>query len=201
MDPAVHATLAQAADASVPLHIIALSHELRVRGHIVALSDDSIAVEVGPDHPLAVLHTVSASFSLGTRTWSFLSSVIDAEEGTIVLSAPSELVWADRRLTARHPIDAAVEVEILGAHPAARPRLVDISLSGMGVTVQRATSLALGERVPVVIAYGDLRIEVTGELRRVNGNDLGFFFPDCVRRGKISPPVELITLMDRLSRP
>lgn len=200
MNPEARSTLAAAASAHAPLHLIALSHELRAKGHISGITEDSIAVEVGPDQPLAVLHTVSASFSLGTRTWSFLATVLDAEDGTVVLSAPQDLVWADRRLTPRVPVSAPVDVEILGAHPASNPQLVDLALAGMGVRVKRRTGLKLNERVTVALELQGHRVELTAELRRIDGNDLGFFFPDSVRRGRISPPPALVALLDLMAR-
>ena len=200
MTPDTRSTLTAARDAGAPVHLIALSQELRVKGGLVALDDDLLTVEIGPDQPLTLRQTVHGSFSLAHRTWSFLSTVLDLEGPNVYLAAPGELLWADRRITSRIPVTVPVQVELLGAHPESRPMLVDLALAGMKVSVRRATGLSLEERIPIVLEYEGRRVELVGELRRIEGNNLGFFFPDSIRRGRISPPPELGALLERLIR-
>ncbi len=192
--------LRSAAGAGVPLHLIALRREARVVGTIGEVESDGLTVTLPGDHGLVLMDLLSASFSLGGRTWSFLTHVRDLEGDAAWLSAPTGMVSADQRIAPRIAVREDVEVELLGAHPEARPRLVDLAVTGMQVSVSRAIGVAVGERLPAVLRFEGREIELVAELRREAGMSLGFFFPESIRRGRLHPPAGLAALVERVRR-
>jgi hypothetical protein len=194
------AALSAAIDEKLPLHLISLRHETRFTGRLLEVGEESLLIELEAGHALASLDMVSVSFSQGSRTYTFLASILDGEDDKVWLALPREIVSADRRMAPRIPVTVPIEVELLGAHPASEPMLVDIALTGMKVSTRVDPGLTVGERIPVVLSFEDNRIEIVAELRHQTGLTLGFFFPETIRRGRLAPPMELATLVDRVRR-
>lgn len=192
--------LLTAAAAQAPLHLISLRRELRVVARLAGVEDDGLTVALPEGHGLDMMDLLHASFSHAGRTHSFLTHVRDVEGGGAWLSLPEQIVSADQRLAPRIPVSVAVEVELLGAHPECRPHLVDLALTGMQVRVERKLGLELGERLPAVLRFEGLQVEVVAELRREAGAALGFYFPESVRKGRLHPPPALAALVERLRK-
>ena len=194
------ALLSTAAVAQLPLHLISLRREVRVVGQLAEAGDDALTVALPGGHGLEAMDQISASFSQGGYTHSFLAHVVDIDGDCAWITAPSRVVSADQRLVPRAKVTVPVEVELLGIHPECRPALVDLTVIGMQVTVSRPAGLALYERIPVVLDFEAHRIELVAELRREKGSALGFFFPEAVKRGRLQPPPALAALVERLKK-
>ncbi len=194
------ALLSTAATAQLPLHLISLRREVRVTGQLAEAADDALTVALPSGHGLEPMDQLSVSFSQGGYTHSFLAHVVDIDGDCAWLSVPGRVVSADQRLVPRARVTVPVEVDLLGAHPECRPVLVDLAVIGMQVTVSRPAGIALYERIPVVLAFEGHRIELVAELRREKGAALGFFFPDCVKRGRLQPPAALVALVERVKQ-
>jgi len=192
--------LKAAVEGRLPVHLISIRHEARFAARLLEVGDDGVLVELGPGHPLGAWDMVSCSFSWGPRTYTFLAPVTESEDARVWLSRPREVVSAERRITPRHSIRLPIEVELLGAHPASRPSLVDLALTGMKVAVAAPPGIEVGERISAVLTHEGRRIELTAELRHQTGDGLGFFFPETVRKGRLAPPPALAALVEKLRR-
>ncbi|MSQ01582.1 MAG: hypothetical protein EXR71_06775 [Myxococcales bacterium] len=196
----VRALLSTAAVAQIPLHVISLRREVRVVGQLAEAGEDTLTVALPSGHGLEAMDQISASFSHAGYTHSFLAHVVEVDGDCVCVTAPARVVSADQRLVPRARVTIPIEVELLGAHPESRPVLVDLAVIGMQVTVSRPAGLALHERIPVVLAFEDVRIELMAELRRENGSALGFFFPESIQRGRLQPPPALAALVERAKK-
>lgn len=194
------ASLAAAVEGRLPVHVVSIRHEARFSGVLVQADAEALVLELGPGHPFSALDMISASFSHGPRTYTFLANVLEAEDDRVWLAPPRDIVSADRRITPRFVVGVPVEVEILGAHPSARPTLVDIATTGMKVAVKARLGLSVGERVPVVLGFEGRRVELTAELRHEGAGAAGFFFPESIRRGRLAPPAPLLALVERIRK-
>lgn len=194
------APFAAAVEGRLALHVVSIRHEARFTGVLVEANPDGLVLALGPGHPFSALDMVSASFSYGARTYTFLANVLEADDDRIWLAAPRDVVSADRRIAPRFVVTAPVEVDLLGANPACRPSLVDIAITGMKVAVKARSGLAIGEKVAVVLTLDGSRVELTGELRHETAGALGFFFPGSIRGGRLAPPAALVALVDRIRK-
>ncbi len=198
MSADIQGPLAAAVEGRLAIHVVSIRHEARFAGVLTAVTDDGLLLELGPGHPFGPLDMVSASFSHGARTYTFLANVLQAEDDRVWLAPPRDIVSADRRIAPRFVVSVPVEVEVLGANPNCRPTLADIAVTGMKVQVKARSGLRVGERVSVVLTLENRRVELTAELRHETAGALGFFFPDTIRRGRLAPSAALTALVDRV---
>lgn len=198
MNENIHDTLARAVTHRSPVHLISLRTEGRILGRLAEMGEDAILVDVESGYSPHPPDLVSASFAHGPRLYTFLSHVVDGAGEGLWLSFPRGIVSADRRLTPRAPVTAPVEVSIHGVHPHSAPLLADIALTGMRVRIAAPTGLRPLQRTQVDLRLGEHHVELTAELRHETENAAGFFFPETVRRGRLSPPAALEALVERV---
>jgi hypothetical protein len=189
-----------ACEQALSASLVPLSQESHISGKFSSLEDGSIRFIVPDGEAFHVLGMVSVTFQSAGGIHSFLSSVVDNDPTTLWLSMPRQLISTDGRKSARMPVTAPVEVDILGAHYAAKAKLVDIALTGMKVEFSADPKLIVGERFPVVLCWEEQRVELVAELRHKHGNSCGFFFPQSIRRGVVDAPKDLTRLIKSLEK-
>ena len=156
--------------------------------------------------PVTPLSLCCVTFLSSERTCAFVGKVHKFAYPSLVLQLPTQISVAEGRVAYRVPItmDTGLKVRVKTQDAVVRDvEAIDISLAGMLIAVAKTKSsaIAIGAELDVELRLDDEIVRVSGIVRRQAGaNQYGIFFPDCVVKGELRPPDDLLRMVNVLER-
>ncbi len=174
----------------------------------VSLSKDNACFELlkRPVVNLTPLSMCYVAFSNLHCTGAFTSKVCSYQFPELSLSMPRQVSVAKARTASRVPIDVDSELSVRVKTMDSivwLAQAIDISLAGIQIAFDEEPKpdLAVGAQLDVELRYHDNALRLDGVIRRkAEGGRYGLFFPSCVVRGDVQPPVALRQIVNDMEQ-